>query len=53
VQNNNPILHGKNSNKRVWSLYNESLIRRMKDILDLKDVEKYRNDLRKQNRKKN
>jgi len=53
MQNNNPIVHGKNSSKRVWSLYNESLVRRMKDILDLKDIENYRDDLRKQNRRKN
>src|SRR5579875_318285 len=53
VQNNNPMVHGKNSNKRIWSLYNESLVRRMKDILDLKDIENYRLDLMKQNRKKN
>jgi len=35
----------KDHNKRVWSLYNESLVRRMKDILDLKDIENYRDDL--------
>ena len=51
--NNNPIVHGKNSNKRIWSLYNESLVRRMKDILDLKGIENYNDDLKKQNRKKN
>jgi len=53
VQNNNPIVHGKNSNKRIWSLYNESLVRSMKNILDLRDIENYMNDLRKQNSKKN
>ena len=53
VQNNNPIVHGKRDNKRMWSLYNESLVRRMKDILDLKDIKNYRHDLMKQNRKKN
>jgi len=53
VQNNNPIVHGKRDNKRTWSLYNESLVRHMKDILDLKDIRNYRNDLGKQNRKKN
>ena len=49
MQNNNPTVHGKNSNKRIWSLYNESLVRRMKDILDLKDMENYRHELKKQN----
>ena len=53
MQNNNPTVHGENSNKRIWSLYNESLVRRMKDILDLKDMENYRHELKKQNRKKN
>ena len=53
VWNNNPTVHGENSNKRIWSLYNESLVRRMKDILDLKDMENYRHELKKQNRKKN
>ena len=53
MQNNNPIVNGKRDNKRIWSLYNESLVRRMKDILDLKDMENYRHDLMKQNRKKN
>ncbi len=53
VQNNNPVVHGKKDNKRTWSLYNESLVRRMKDILDLKDIENYRHDLRIQNMKKN
>ena len=53
MQNNNPIVHGKGSNKRIWSLYNESLVRRMKDILDLRDLRNYRHDLRKQNGKKN
>jgi transposase len=47
------MVHGKNSNKRIWSLYNESLVRRMKDILDLKDMENYSHDLKKQNRRKN
>ncbi len=53
VQNNNPMVHGKNSNKKIWSLYNESLVRRMKDILDLKDMENYWHELKKQNMKKN
>ena len=53
VQNNNPSVFGKSNNKRIWSLYNESLVRRMKDTLDLKDIGTYRYDLRKQNRKKN
>ena len=53
VQNNNPMVHGKRDNKRIWSLYNESLVGRMKDILDLKDIEDYKHDLRYQNRKKN
>jgi len=53
VSKNNPIVHGKKNNKRIWSIYNESLVRRMKDILDLKDIENYRDDLMKQNRKKN
>jgi hypothetical protein len=53
VQDNNPIVHGKKDNKRISSLYNESLVRRMKDILDLKDIENYRHDLRIQNMKKN
>ena len=47
------MVHGKNSNKRIWSLYNESLVRRMKDILDLRDMENYSHDLKKQNRRKN
>ena len=51
--NNNPTVHGENSNKRIWSLYNESLVRRMKDILDLKDMENYWHELKKQNMKKN
>jgi len=49
VQNNNPSAHGKDHNKRILSLYNESLARRMKNILGLKDIENYRNDLMKQN----
>ncbi|QRF76199.1 Transposase DDE domain protein [Thermoplasmatales archaeon] len=53
MQNNNPIVNGKRDNKRIWSLYNESLVRRMKDILDLRDIRNYRHDLGKQNRKKN
>ena len=53
MSNNNPIVHGKRDNKRIWSLYNESPVRRMKDILDLKDIETYRYDLREQNRGKN
>jgi len=53
VQNNNPIVRGKEDNKRVCSLYSESLVRRMKGILDLKDMEKYRHDLRVQNSRKN
>ena len=47
MQNNNPMVHGKNSNKRIWSLYNESPVRRMKDM------ENYSHDLKKQNRRKN
>jgi hypothetical protein len=46
VQDNNPVVHGKKDNKRIWSLYNESLVRCMKDILDLKDIENYSHDLR-------
>ena len=53
VQDNNPIVHGKRDNKRIWSLYNESLVRRMKNILDLKDIGDYRHDLKYQNRGKN
>lgn len=53
MQNNNPIVNGKRDNKRIWSLYNESLVRRMKDILDPRDIRNYRHDLREQNRKKN
>ena len=53
VQNNNPMVHGKRDNKRIWSPYNESLVGRMKDILDLKDIDDYKHDLRYQNRKKN
>ena len=53
MSNNNPVDHGKESNKRIWSLYNESLVRPMKDILDLKDIENYRLDLMKQNVRKN
>lgn len=53
MQNNNPTVHGRNSNKRIWPLYNESLVRRMKNILDLKDIENYRDDLMNQNAGKN
>ena len=53
VLNNNPADHGKESNKRVWSFYNESLVRRMKDILEIKDIENYRLDLMNQNVRKN
>ena len=35
------------------ALYNESLVRRMKDILDLGDTGTYRHDLKYQNRGKN
>ena len=52
MQDNNPIVQGKRDNKRIWSLYNESLVRRMKDILDLKDIGDYRHDLRYQSRGK-
>ena len=44
--NNNPIVHGKRDNKGIWSLFNKSLVRRMKNILDLKDIEGYRYDLK-------
>jgi len=53
VQNNNPIAHGKDHNKRIWPLYNESLVRRMKNILDLRDIENYGDDLMNQNAGKN
>ena len=52
MQDNNPIVQGKRDNKRIWSLYNESLVRRMKDILDLKDIGDYRHDLKYQSRGK-
>jgi hypothetical protein len=53
VLNNSPTDHGKENNKRIWILYNESLVRRIKDILDLKDIENYSHDLKEQNTKKN
>ena len=53
MQNNNPMVNGKKNNKRIWPLYNDSLVRRMKDILDLNGIENYNDDLKKQNRKKN
>ena len=37
----------------MCSLYNESLARRMKNFLDLKDMENYSYDLKKLNRIKN
>ena len=52
MQDNNPKVYGKNSNKKIWPLYNESFVRRMKDILDLKDMENYRHEHKKQNRGK-
>ncbi len=53
MTDNDPSVHGKNSNKMIWVVYNEWLVRRMKDIFALKDIENYRFDLMKQNRKKN
>jgi hypothetical protein len=38
---------------KIWSLYNESLVRRMKDIFGLNDMENFRLDLKKQSNKKN
>ena len=53
MQNNNPAVHGDNSNKRIRAIYNESLVRRMKDILEIKEMENYRHGLRKQSTEKN
>ncbi len=50
--NNNQTDHGKDDNKMIWLLSNESLVRRMKDIFDLKDLENYRLVLMIQNRKR-
>jgi hypothetical protein len=37
---------------RVWSLYNESLVKRMENLLDLRAIENIKEDLAKQNRNK-
>ena len=37
---------------RVWSLYNESLVTRMENLLDLRAIENIKEDLAKQNRHK-
>ncbi len=37
---------------RVWPLYNESLVKRMENLLDLRAIENIKEDLAKQNRNK-
>jgi hypothetical protein len=37
---------------RVWPLYNESLVKRMENILDFSAIENIKEDLAKQNRHK-
>ena len=37
---------------RVWSLYNEALVKRMENLLDLRAIENIKEDLAKQNRNK-
>ena len=37
---------------RVWPLYNESLVKRMENLLDFSAIEKIKEDLAKQNRNK-
>lgn len=53
MKHNNPNDHGKEHDNMVCSLYNESVVRRMKDILDLNGIENCMHDLKEQNRKKN
>lgn len=51
MQDKNRIVYGKRDNKSILSLYSESIGRRIKDILDLKDIKNYRLDLKKKRRK--
>ena len=37
---------------RVWSLYNESLVKRMENLLEFSAIENIKEDLTKQNRNK-
>ncbi len=53
VIDNNPSHDRAESNKRIWPLYNESLIRRMKEILDIANIVDFSSDLRNMNRHKN
>ena len=52
MQPNNPNNCKAKRDNRVWSLYNESLVKRMENLLDLRAIENIKEDLAKQNRHK-
>ena len=52
MQPNNPKNCKTKRDNRVWSLYNESLVKRMENLLDCTEIEKIKEDLIKQNRNK-
>ena len=52
MQPNNPKSCKTKRNNRVWSLYNESLVKRMENLLDFSAIENIKEDLTEQNRNK-
>ena len=48
----NPNSCKSKKDNRVWSLYNESLVTRMENLLDFSAIENIKEDLAKQNRNK-
>ncbi len=49
----NPVECSRKKDNRVWSLYNDSLVKRMEELLDLNSLKHAMKDLREQNRGKN
>ena len=52
MQPNNPKSCKTKRDNRVWSLYNESLVKRMLNFMDSSAIENIKEDLAKQNRNK-
>ena len=52
MQLHDPVNRSARRDKRVWSLYNESQVKRMEDLLDKRSNENIRRDLIKQNKNK-
>ena len=52
MQPNNPKSCKTKKDNRVWPLYNESLVKRMENLLDLRVIENIKEDLARQNRNK-